>query len=188
MKKPKIKQNTKVILKNVIVGLAIAGATWGTLRLVGVASGKNDKNLKQLVKVNLDKDFFKEAKEGTETISSITYQTFTLDIKKDRKTTYEFKLVVYAGASKDFSEALTLDAAGTGAYVQVTNLNAALCEVAGIDNTAKKNEVIDSYLPVFTDATNSTDAFSKVTLSAANSVYEFSSISFYGLAKDQPKA
>lgn len=40
MKKPKIKANTKAIIKNVVVGVAIAGATWGTLRLVGVAAGK----------------------------------------------------------------------------------------------------------------------------------------------------
>ena len=188
MKKPKIKANTKAIIKNVVVGVAIAGATWGTLRLVGVASGKNDKNLKQLVNVKLDKDFFKEAKEGTESISSITYQTFTLDIKKDRKTTYEFKLVVYAGASKDFADTLTLDPAGTSAYVQVTNLNAVLCEAHGTDNTAKKNEVVDTYLPTFAEETNSADAYSKVTLSASGSVSVYESISFYGLAKDQPKA
>lgn len=187
MKKTKIKANTKSILKNVLAGVLVATATWGTLRLVGVASGKNDKNLKQLVNVKLDKDFFKEAKEGTESISSITYQTFTLDIKKDRKTTYEFKLVVYAGASKDFADTLTLDATGTSAYVQVTNLNAVICEVAGKDNTTKKNDVVDSYLPTYTEETKSTDAFSKVALSAANSVYEFESISFYGLTKDQPK-
>ena len=183
MKKPKI--NKKNLIKNTIIGIAIVAGTLGISRLISVA--KNDKNLKQLVNVKLDKDFFKEAKEGTETISSVSYQTFTLDIKKDRKTTYEFKLVVYAGASKNFADTLALDSTATSAYVQITNLNAALCEVHGKDNTAKKNDVVDTYLPVFSEETNSTEAFSKVTLSASGSVSVYESISFYGLSKDQPK-
>lgn len=183
MKKSKI--NKKNILKNILVAALLIVATWGVVRLVSVA--RNDKNLNQLVKVNLNKDFFKNAKEGTESISSVTYQTFTLDIKKDRNTTYEFKLVVYAGANKDFADTLSLDSTATSSYVQVTNLNAVICEVAGQDNTTKKNDVVDTYLPSYTEETNSTDAYSKVTLSASGSVSVYESITFYGLSKDQPK-
>lgn len=185
MKKPKIKLSKKNLIKNSIVAIALIAATWGTVRLVSVV--RNDKNLNQLVKVNLDKDFFKNAKEGTETISSVTYQTYTLDIKKNRKTTYEFKLVVYAGASKDFADTLSLDATATSSYVQVTNINAVICEVAGQDNTAKKNEVIDKYLPINVEETNSADAYSKVTLLPTSPVATYESITFFGLSKDQPK-
>lgn len=185
MKKPKIKFNKKNFLKNAIVALALIAATLGAVRLVSHVN--NDKNLKQLVKVELNKDFFKDAKEGTETIGSVSYQTFTLDIKKDRKTTYEFKLVVYAGASKDFADTLALDSTATSSYVQITNLKAEIIEVGGKDSTAKKNDVVDQYLPAYTEETNSADALTKATLSPSKSVATYESISFFGLTKDQPK-
>lgn len=177
MKKPKISKNTKNILKNVAVGAAIVCGTLGVSRLVNHV--ENNKNFKQVVNVKLDKSFFKDAKEGTETIGSVSYQTFTLDIKKDRKTTYEFKLVVYAGASKDFSDTLALDSTATSSYVQITNLHAELCEVSGTDNTSKKNKVTKAYVPNYTEETKTTDEFSKVTLDPSCDVAVYESIAFF---------
>lgn len=177
MKKPKINNNTKNILKNVAVGVAIVVSTLGVSRLVNHV--QNNKNFKQIVNVKLDKSFFKDAKEGTETISSVTYQTYTLDIKKDRKTTYEFKLVVYAGASKDFSDTLALDSTATSSYVQITNLHAELCEVSGTDNTSKKNAVTKVYVPNYTEETKSADGFSKVTLDPSCDIAVYDSIAFF---------
>lgn len=177
MKKPKINNNTKNILKNVAVGAAIVVSTLGVSRLVNHV--QNNKTLKQVVNVKLDKSFFKDAKEGTESIGSVSYQTFTLDIKKDRKTTYEFKLVVYAGASKDFSDTLALDATATSAYVQITNLHAELCEVSGTDATNKKNKVTKTYVPNYTEETNAADEFSKVTLDPSCDIAVYDSIAFF---------
>lgn len=177
MKKPKINNNTKNILKNVAIGVILVVSTLGVSRLVNKV--QNNKNLKQAVNVKLDKDFFKDAKEGTETIGSVSYQTFTLDIKKDRKTTYEFKLVVYAGANKDFSDTLALDSTATSSYVQITNLNAALCETSGTDGTDKKNEVTKAYVPNYTEETKTADGFSKVTLDPSCDIAVYESIAFF---------
>lgn len=177
MKKPKINKNTKNILKNVVIGVLLVISTLGVSRLVNKV--QNNKNLKQAVNVKLDKDFFKDAKEGTETIGSVSYQTFTLDIKKDRKTTYEFKLVVYAGASKDFSDTLALDSTATSSYVQITNLHAELCEVSGTDATNKKNKVTKTYVPNYTEETNAADEFSKVTLDPSCDIAVYDSIAFF---------
>lgn len=174
MKKRKNKK-AKSILGGIGLVLATALVTLGGIRLFS----RNDKNLKQLIKVNLDEDFFKEAKEGTESISELTYQTFTKEIKKNSKTTYEFKLVVYSGASKDFAKELKLDASATGAYVQVTNLKATLCEINGLDS--KENEIIDTYLVDYTEETKTEKAYSKVTLNPTGNISEYQSISFYGI-------
>lgn len=113
----------------------------------------------------------------------MTYQTFTKEIKKNSKTTYEFKLVVYSGESKDFADELSLDATATSAYVQVTNLNASLCEVYGLDDTNEKkaNETVDRYLVDYTEATKTVDEYSRITLNPAGNVVELQSISFYGI-------
>lgn len=179
MKKTKNNKKTKSILGGIGLVAISALVTLGGVRLFS----RNDKNFKQLLTVNLDADFFKAAKEGTETISELTYQTFTKEIKKNSKTTYEFKLVVYSGESKDFADELSLDATATSAYVQVTNLNASLCEVYGLDDTNEKkaNETVDRYLVDYTEATKTVDEYSRITLNPAGNVVELQSISFYGI-------
>lgn len=100
MKKTKNSKKTKSILGGIGLVAISALVTLGGVRLFS----RNDKNFKKLISVKLDADFFKNAKEGTESISDVTYQTFTKEIKKNSKTTYEFKLVVYSGESKDFAD------------------------------------------------------------------------------------
>ncbi len=166
------KQNkTKNVLGGIGLVLVASALTLGGVKL----TQRNNMYLDLLLKVELNEDFFKDAEKGTETINDDEYVTYSLEYVKNSKIKYEVKLVV----EDDFWTDCSSQCLGSDAYIQVTNLNATICEVNGYDSD---EEVSDSYLVNHIEATKTTNEYSKVLFDyEVYDVEYINNICFYGI-------
>ncbi len=194
-----MKKKNETKLKTLGAGLAIAIATTGIVlgcvRLFGVPQkliGKHEMLLKELCHVELDADFFKNAKETTEQVSGADAQIFTYSIPK---TDYDVIISNYAGTTDapfDFEKSLCFNNGASKGSIKITNLKGVIIEFEGLDKNNEK--VKESRNLMFTDAKPQSG------INLPQSYYEYdtsnpfvdllqiTAISIYGDLDSQPKA